>query len=590
MPQQPKNQSKLAVSVDVLVCDRSTRAPLAGALVILSKGQQERARKTTDAHGFATFSNLPRAGDYSVEVQLAPQQHGSSWLIRAKQPAPIPSDGQAFVLFRAEPKPVVVVGAGAAGLKAANDLLEAGCTVHLLEARNRIGGRAYSDTSLGVPVDLGCQWLHGAPANPWVQEAQRLKVKTPRQVKEDYYLDPAALTVTKSSELDTHVGEMEWAIEQALEKDGSDSAAAGVVSGLPLDTQDPWYPVAVARVAAAEESAELDEFSAIDRHETHENKAPPVTIGLPGLKEEENYISPALGFGGLIAKYGQDLQERYPDRLRVELSTPVSRIDSTATGPVVHMQGGRGGTLAAAAVIVAVPTAIVASRRLQFTPPLPLKTFQSFEKLPLGSFNKVALKFKCDIFSRASYPELKNSELKEFLKGFPEIEPNDELWPKPSRAGNVWKFICNLQGSHVVVGFIGGKFAKALEAESDKSIADKALERLASVLGPYGPYVKKHYTGQCVISRWGSEPYTGGAYSYTKPGGRSARKHLFGQPLANKNVFFAGEALLPQCYGTAHGAYVTGREAARWAVNRIKLQEQQGQTVPGPVTRARLGA
>ncbi|MFC6745424.1 FAD-dependent oxidoreductase [Methylobacterium persicinum] len=63
---------------------------------------------------------------------------------------------------------VVVIGAGAAGIAAARTLLAAGLKVAVLEARNRVGGRAWTVALRGHPVDLGAHWLHAGPINPLV--------------------------------------------------------------------------------------------------------------------------------------------------------------------------------------------------------------------------------------------------------------------------------------------------------------------------------------------------------------------------------------------------------------------------------------
>ncbi|MGL4650735.1 MAG: FAD-dependent oxidoreductase, partial [Caldilineaceae bacterium] len=61
---------------------------------------------------------------------------------------------------------VIVVGAGIAGLVTARILRDSGFKVTLLEARERIGGRLWTNTDLGVPIDLGASWVHGADSNP----------------------------------------------------------------------------------------------------------------------------------------------------------------------------------------------------------------------------------------------------------------------------------------------------------------------------------------------------------------------------------------------------------------------------------------
>jgi phytoene dehydrogenase-like protein len=72
---------------------------------------------------------------------------------------------------------VVVVGAGVAGLAAARALALGGQRVVVLEARDRIGGRTWTDSSLGVPVDLGASWIHGVDGNPLWALAPRFGVE-----------------------------------------------------------------------------------------------------------------------------------------------------------------------------------------------------------------------------------------------------------------------------------------------------------------------------------------------------------------------------------------------------------------------------
>jgi monoamine oxidase len=68
---------------------------------------------------------------------------------------------------------VVIVGAGSAGLAAAKTLRAAGRSFKVLEAMNRIGGRAWTSSEhFGIPFDIGCAWIHAADRNPYFEEAK----------------------------------------------------------------------------------------------------------------------------------------------------------------------------------------------------------------------------------------------------------------------------------------------------------------------------------------------------------------------------------------------------------------------------------
>ena len=68
---------------------------------------------------------------------------------------------------------VAVIGAGAAGIAAARRLAEAGVDCLMIEAEPMLGGRARTIAAGGLPLDLGCGWLHSADRNPWTIIAER---------------------------------------------------------------------------------------------------------------------------------------------------------------------------------------------------------------------------------------------------------------------------------------------------------------------------------------------------------------------------------------------------------------------------------
>ena len=76
---------------------------------------------------------------------------------------------------------VAIVGAGAAGVGAARRLSHSGLSPVILEALPRLGGRAWTKHAAGLPLDLGCGWLHSADRNPWVRIAEEMGFEVDRR-------------------------------------------------------------------------------------------------------------------------------------------------------------------------------------------------------------------------------------------------------------------------------------------------------------------------------------------------------------------------------------------------------------------------
>ena len=95
---------------------------------------------------------------------------------------------------------VVVIGAGMAGLAAARKLTDAGNVVTVLEAKNHIGGRVYTERSVdGIPMDLGAGWIHGpSSGNPIVGLLNQTKAPT-------YLTNDSSVTVVNSADQDVTV-------------------------------------------------------------------------------------------------------------------------------------------------------------------------------------------------------------------------------------------------------------------------------------------------------------------------------------------------------------------------------------------------
>jgi len=117
---------------------------------------------------------------------------------------------------------------------------------------------------------------------------------------------------------------------------------------------------------------------------------------------------------------------------------------------------------------------------------------------------------------------------------------------------NIWP-----EGRRYAIGFIGGQTAWDLAGQDAEAVAF-ARDELARL---FGGRARRVFCGASVVTGWGTDPATRGAYCYALPGQADARAVLGGFGTTGR-LLFAGEAVHPYLAGTVAGAYESGVRAA----------------------------
>lgn len=117
----------------------------------------------------------------------------------------------------------------------------------------------------------------------------------------------------------------------------------------------------------------------------------------------------------------------------------------------------------------------------------------------------------------------------------------------------------------VLIGFVAGGFAKRIEALTDAQITEQAVASLRRMFNATKDTIP--YPSASLITRWKSDKFARGSFSFQKLGSKKRSRKLLAAPL-NEKLFFAGEATHSQYPSTTHGALLSGQIAAR---NILKL-------------------
>jgi monoamine oxidase len=248
------------------------------------------------------------------------------------------------------------------------------------------------------------------------------------------------------------------------------------------------------------------------------------------------------GYGALIAAYGSALP--------VRLGCPVHAIDHR--GRVIRVATARG-DLRVRTVLVTIPPTLLATGAIRFTPELPREKQAAAHGVTLGLANK--------LFLALDHPPPDVRRDAHFVGALDRVATGSyQMLP---------------HGRDMVAAYFGGALALDLERAGAAAMAAFATDEL---VGLFGAEIRRHLR-PLASSAWATDPFARGAYSFALPGHAGDRAVL--AAAIDDRLFFAGEACSPADFSTAHGALLSGREAADRLAERLGTPVSAGRVEAG---------
>jgi monoamine oxidase len=241
-----------------------------------------------------------------------------------------------------------------------------------------------------------------------------------------------------------------------------------------------------------------------------------------------------------------EIINKLAEGLQINLETVVESIYNYIDGPISILTNK--GEYKCKKVVVSIPLPCL--KYLKFSPSLPSRKLEVIEKLKMGLMNKVVLKFPYFFWDRsvARYNYISN------IKGeFPWFDSLSETEP-------------------ILLCWIACEYAEEIQKLDDKEVITRILDILIKMFS----HKEIPYPCEYLITKWGLDQYSQGSWSgnynfisyIVRPkGSKTDYNEILGENLSN--LYFCGEATTSYYFGTAHGAYLTGFNAANKIINNL---------------------
>lgn len=443
---------------------------------------------------------------------------------------------------------VVIIGAGWAGLATAKELQAQKKTFQVLEGRDTYGGRCRSQVmNDGVSVvEYGAQWIHGAKkTNPVYQFALANGFDLKRSAYEAQTVyetlpDGSCLEISKQKYKQMYDSLMEgkqgfYAYQEyRQEEDDYDVSLKecaqdylNKINATQEQTRWMWYLLDME--VSQEYSGALEDISMYWWDSDEDIPGGDVEIG-------------QVGYKGLLAKFMEGMEHL------MEYHAKVTQIEWSEKDRVVvhYTQNGQAHQVAAKKVVVTVPIGVLQAKTIQFQPALPAPKQRSIDNIGMGLMNKCLFLWNEGDIDKLPWPQ--------------DTEWMERIAPTGGQQGLWTEYFYGRQvtGRPTLCAFTAGSVARQVEQWSEEEIQASAMEAL-----------QKQFAGQTIppprqviVTKWGQDEFSLGAYSFNKFGGKHSDRKKLAEPIDQK-VYFAGEACHSQYFGTTHGALMSGISAAK---------------------------
>uniref|UniRef100_A0A7N6B4Y0 [histone-H3]-N(6),N(6)-dimethyl-L-lysine(4) FAD-dependent demethylase n=1 Tax=Anabas testudineus TaxID=64144 RepID=A0A7N6B4Y0_ANATE len=421
-------------------------------------------------------------------------------------------------------KNVVVIGAGASGLAAARQLQNFGTQVVVLEARERIGGRVWDDSSMGLSVGRGAQIVNGCVNNPIALMCEQLGIKMHKLGERcDLFQEGGQVTDPAiDKRMDFHFNAIldvvsEWRKDKSQNQD---TPLGGVQEVKKNFLQESGI-----------QFSELEE-KVLQFHLSNLEFACGSTLDQVSARswDHNEFFAQFSGDHTLLTKGYSVLLHKLAEGLDIHTNCPVQAIDYS--GDVVRVTSTNGSQWTAQKVKTCScysPT--------DFTPEEP----DSYMVL------KVALQFPCRFWDSK-------------IQG---ADYFGHIPPGPDKRGMFSVFYdMDPQGKQaVLMSVITGDAVPAIRDMEDKEVVDECMKVLRELFKEQEVPEPLHF----FVTHWSKDMWSQMSYSFVKMGGSGEAYDILAEDVQGK-VFFAGEATNRHFPQTVTGAYLSGvREASKMA-------------------------